>query len=153
MQIKLKIFSWDIKLSKFVYNRLKSSHIQRLTLFTNFLMYIVIVYLMFHDRFALFLALILWYTSLVLQKIFYRPRPYFYLNIDLQTTTPKEHSFPSSHTMVSIGLFLAYHQFPLSYLLLIIPFLRVITLRHWLSDILITTILCVASYIVIKWPF
>lgn len=146
MRIELKVFNWDVKLSKFIYEHLGESTIQKLTLITNILMCIVILYLILYDRFALILALILWSLSLILQRIFYRPRPYLYLNVDLQTSSPKNHSFPSSHTMVSIGLFLAYHHLTISYLLWVIPFLRVLTLRHWLSDILMTIALCVSFY-------
>jgi len=153
MQLPLKVFSWDVKLSKLIYKYLGKSVMQLLSLFTNILMCMIILYLVFYDRSALILTLVLWILSLVLQRIFYRPRPYLYLNVDLQTTTPKNHSFPSSHTMISIGLFLAYHHLPISYLLWIIPFLRVFTLRHWLSDILITILLCIVPYPVLNWLF
>jgi len=48
---------------------------------------------------ALLLGLI--FGNIILKNVIARPRPYIYRDVDLLINTPKDHSFPSGHTMAS----------------------------------------------------
>lgn len=55
------------------------------------------------------------------------------------------YSFPSIHTVISILLILFFHN-TFFYILLIVPILRIISLRHWISDIIYSIILSFPIY-------
>ncbi|MFP3317061.1 MAG: hypothetical protein RXN79_01485, partial [Candidatus Nanopusillus sp.] len=55
----------------------------------------------------------------------------------------ENHSFPSEHTIIATLSFIITGNI----LVLIAPILRIITLKHWLSDALFSIILSIVFYI------
>ncbi|MEM0379271.1 MAG: phosphatase PAP2 family protein [Nanopusillaceae archaeon] len=91
-----------------------------------------------------------WITPNILQKLFNRERPYYFFKIEINYKTPPYRSFPSSHTFLSILIFLTMYKAKVNPILAIlifsIPILRIISLQHWFSDIVFSIALSTMLY-------
>ena len=111
--------------------------LEELNFITDFIVYVILFILVITRHFiSIPLAIIVYESSVFIQRFFERKRPYEVFNIIHSNYSAKGHSFPSSHSAVSIFLLLYYFNLPVIWILIIVPILRIITLNHWLTDIL-----------------
>ncbi len=92
--------------------------------------------------------LALYIFNIIIQNLFRRPRPYIFSNIIYNT--PAEKSFPSSHTLISILMFICFNRIPFIYLILLVPIFRVLALQHWISDIILTILFYIPIFILFR---
>jgi len=155
--MNLPIFNVDLKISKKIYEfylrnctRL-DCFLENINFLTDVLFYSVLFSLYFiASKFCVVIAVVFYKIVSLLQKRFSRKRPYEFFNIEHINYSSKGHSFPSSHSAVAILIFLLYSSIPLSWLLITIPILRIISLNHWLSDVVAGILLALAVFVLLK---
>lgn len=134
----MKIFHFDIFLSKKIAERFNNKQLKLLSDISDIL-------LLFYCFIAIFISLknviyilIGWAIPNILQKLFIKERPYSFFKINIYYKSPRYNSLPSSHTFLSIFLFFSILKVNLflALFILIIPILRILSLQHWFSDII-----------------
>lgn len=99
---------------------------------------------------------VIWFLFVFVQNNITRKRPYVFYNKDFGSRTPSDHSFPSTHTILSIfyvivSLILVKEKVLMySFIILssIVPILRITSLQHWLSDVLSGAVFSIVVYLV-----
>jgi len=140
-----KIFMIDYKISEFFYKKLKDK--LNLVYIIDAISYLInlsfIFYIIFFINFSyIFLFAISTAITYLLKLIFNRKRPYYYFDKRFAILVYENHSFPSEHTIISVLSFIITGNI----LVLISPILRIITLKHWLSDAIFSIILSIVFY-------
>jgi hypothetical protein len=140
-----KIFMIDYKISEFFYKKF----MDRLTIvyIIDVISYLInlsfIFYIIFFINFSyIFLFSISTAITYLLKLIFNRKRPYYYFDKRFAILVYENHSFPSEHTIIAILSFIITGNI----LVLITPILRIVTLKHWLSDAIFSIILSFVFY-------
>jgi hypothetical protein len=135
----------DYKISEFFYKKL----IDRLGIvyIIDAISYLInlffISYIVFLINFSyIFLFIISTSITYLLKLIFNRKRPYYFFDKRFAILVYENHSFPSEHTIIAILSFIITGNI----LVLVSPILRIITLKHWLSDAIFSTILSFVFY-------
>jgi hypothetical protein len=141
-----KMFMIDYKISEFFYKKLRDR--LNLVYTIDAISYLInlsfIFYIIFFINFSyIFLFAISTAITYLLKLIFNRKRPYYYFDKRFAILVYENHSFPSEHTIISILSFIITRNV----LVLITPILRIITLKHWLSDAIFSIILSFVFYI------
>ena len=140
-----KMFMIDYKISEFFYKKLRDR--LNLVYAIDAISYLInlsfIFYIIFFINFSyIFLFAISTAITYLLKLIFNRKRPYYYFDKRFAILVYENHSFPSEHTIISILSFIITGNV----LVLITPILRIITLKHWLSDAIFSIILSFVFY-------
>jgi len=141
-----KMFMIDYKISEFFYKKLKDK--LNFVYIIDAISYLInlsfIFYIIFFINFSyIFLFAISTAITYLLKLIVNRKRPYYYFDKRFAILVYENHSFPSEHTIISILSFIITGNV----LVLITPILRIITLKHWLSDAVFSIILSIIFYI------
>ena len=141
-----KMFMIDYKISEFFYKKLKDK--LNFVYIIDAISYLInlsfIFYIIFFINFSyIFLLAISTAITYLLKLIVNRKRPYYYFDKRFAILVYENHSFPSEHTIISILSFIITRNV----LVLITPILRIITLKHWLSDAIFSIILSFVFYI------
>jgi hypothetical protein len=141
-----KMFMIDYKISEFFYKKLKDK--LNFVYIIDAISYLInlsfIFYIIFFINFNyIFLFAISTAITYLLKLIVNRKRPYYYFDKRFAILVYENHSFPSEHTIISILSFIITGNV----LVLIAPILRIITLKHWLSDAIFSIILSFVFYI------
>jgi len=141
-----KMFIVDYKISEFFYKKF----MDRLTIvyIIDIISYLInlffIFYIIFFINFGyIFLFIISTTITYLLKLIVNRKRPYYFFDKRFAILVYENHSFPSEHTVIAILSFIITGNI----LVLISPILRIITLKHWLSDAIFSIILSFVFYI------
>jgi hypothetical protein len=140
------MFMIDYKISEFFYKKLKDK--LNFVYIIDAISYLInlsfIFYIIFFINFSyIFLFAISTAITYLLKLIVNRKRPYYYFDKRFAILVYENHSFPSEHTIISILSFIITRNV----LVLITPILRIITLKHWLSDAIFSIIFSFAFYI------
>jgi len=140
-----KMFMIDYKISEFFYKKLKDK--LNFVYIIDAISYLInlsfILYIIFFINFSyIFLFAIFTAITYLLKLIFNRKRPYFFFDKRFAILVYENHSFPSEHTIIAILSFIITGNI----LVLIAPILRIITLKHWLSDAIFSIILSFVFY-------
>ena len=141
-----KMFMIDYKISEFFYIKLKDklSFVYIIDLISYLINLFFIFYIIFFINFSyIFLFTIFTAITYLLKLIVNRKRPYYYFDKRFAILVYENHSFPSEHTIVAILSFIITRNI----LVLVTPILRIITLKHWLSDAIFSIILSFVLYI------
>jgi hypothetical protein len=140
-----KMFIVDYKISEFFYKKF----MDRLTIvyIIDIISYLInlffIFYIIFFINFGyIFLFIISTTITYLLKLIVNRKRPYYFFDKRFAILVYENHSFPSEHTIIAILSFIITGNI----LVLISPILRIITLKHWLSDAIFSIILSIVFY-------
>ena len=140
-----KMFIVDYKISEFFYKKF----MDRLTIvyIIDTISYLInlffIFYIIFFINFGyIFLFIISTTITYLLKLIVNRKRPYYFFDKRFAILVYENHSFPSEHTIIAILSFIITGNI----LVLISPILRIITLKHWLSDAIFSIILSIVFY-------
>jgi hypothetical protein len=135
----------DYKISEFFYKKF----MDRLTIvyIIDTISYLInlffIFYIIFFINFGyIFLFIISTTITYLLKLIVNRKRPYYFFDKRFAILVYENHSFPSEHTIIAILSFIITGNI----LVLISPILRIITLKHWLSDAIFSIILSIVFY-------
>jgi membrane-associated phospholipid phosphatase len=141
-----KMFMIDYKISEFFYKKLKDK--LNFVYIIDAISYLInlsfIFYIIFFINFSyIFLFAISTAITYLLKLIVNRKRPYYYFDKRFAILVYENHSFPSEHTVIATLSFIITGNI----LVLIAPTLRVITLKHWLSDALFSVILSFIFYL------
>jgi len=147
-----KMFMIDYKISEFFYKKLKDK--LNFVYIIDAISYLInlsfIFYIIFFINFSyIFLFAISTAITYLLKLIVNRKRPYYYFDKRFAILVYENHSFPSEHTIISILSFIITRNV----LVLITPILRIITLKHWLSDAIFSITLSIVFYIVFDFIF
>ena len=148
-----KMFIIDYKISEFFYKKLKDK--LNFVYIIDAISYLInlsfIFYIIFFINFSyIFLFAISTAITYLLKLIVNRKRPYYYyFDKRFAILVYENHSFPSEHTIISILSFIITRNV----LVLITPILRIITLKHWLSDAIFSITLSIVFYIVFDFIF
>jgi hypothetical protein len=140
-----KMFMIDYKISEFFYKKLmdRLDIVYTIDAISYLINISFISYILFFINFGyIFLFIISTTITYLLKLIFNRKRPYYYFDKRFAILVYENHSFPSEHTIIAILSFIITGNM----LLLITPILRIITLKHWLSDAIFTIILSFVFY-------
>jgi len=140
-----KMFMIDYKISEFFYKKLmdRLDIVYTIDAISYLINISFISYILFFINFSyVFLFIISTTITYLLKLIFNRKRPYYYFDKRFAVLVYENHSFPSEHTIIAILSFIITGNM----LLLITPILRIITLKHWLSDAIFTIILSFVFY-------
>jgi len=140
-----KMFMIDYKISEFFYKKLmnKLDIVYIIDIISYLINLYFISYILFFINFSyIFLFIIFTIITYLLKLIFNRKRPYYFFDKRFAILVYENHSFPSEHTIIAILSFIITGNI----LLLITPILRIITLKHWLSDALFSIILSSVFY-------
>ncbi|MFP3132292.1 MAG: phosphatase PAP2 family protein [Candidatus Nanopusillus sp.] len=141
-----KMFMIDYKISEFFYKKLMSrlAIVYIIDAISHLINLSFIFYIVFFINFSyIFLFAISTAITYLLKLIVNRKRPYYYFDKRFAILVYENHSFPSEHTIIAILSFIITGNV----LVLITPILRIITLKHWLSDALFSIILSIILYI------
>jgi len=141
-----KIFTIDYKISEFFYKRLKDrlNFVYTIDAISYLINLSFILYIIFFINFSyIFLFIISTAITYLLKLIVNRKRPYYYFDKRFAILVYENHSFPSEHTVIATLSFIITGNI----LVLIAPTLRIITLKHWLSDALFSVILSFIFYL------
>ena len=141
-----KIFMIDYKISEFFYKKLMNrlSIVYIIDLISYLINLFFVSYIIFFINFSyIFLFAISTAITYLLKLIVNRKRPYYYFDKRFAILVYENHSFPSEHTIISILSFITTRNV----LVLITPILRIITLKHWLSDAIFSITLSIIFYI------
>ena len=115
------------------------------SLISYIILLIYIVYILFINIKLFIYLLIISIFFYIIKNFVKKERP-----IDLftneRTILFDNYSFPSIHTIISIIIFLIYYKNILFYPLLLVPILRILSLRHWISDIIYSIIISIILY-------
>jgi len=140
-----KMFMIDYKISEFFYKKL----MDRLAIvyIIDSISYLInlsfILYIVFSINFSyIFLFIISTTITYLLKLIFNRKRPYYFFDKRFAILVYENHSFPSEHTIIAILSFIITGDI----LVLVTPILRIITLKHWLSDAIFSIALSFVFY-------
>jgi len=167
--MQLRISKLDLAVSKFIVENIKVKHLILINKIVNPTMYLVSFYLFLkYVLFSLNLVDFFYfiYTSLsyilierLFKRFFRRPRPFYffkleelkveYFGLGRKNRNKNLDSFPSSHTLYSVMIFLYFfinRGEYISILLLLIPIFRVFGQKHWISDILFSIFLSLIFY-------
>ena len=140
-----KMFMIDYKISEFFYKKLmdRLDIVYTIDAISYLINLSFISYILFFINFSyIFLFIISTTITYLLKLIFNRKRPYYFFDKRFAILVYENHSFPSEHTIIAILSFIITGNM----LLLITPILRIITLKHWLSDAIFTIILSFVFY-------
>jgi hypothetical protein len=140
-----KMFMIDYKISEFFYKKLmdRLDIVYTIDAISYLINLSFISYILFFINFSyIFLFIISTTITYLLKLIFNRKRPYYYFDKRFAILVYENHSFPSEHTIIAFLSFIITGNM----LLLITPILRIITLKHWLSDAIFTIILSFVFY-------
>jgi hypothetical protein len=140
-----KIFIIDYKISEYFYKKLKDRlvFVYIIDLISYLINLYFILYIVFFIDFSyIFLFIISTAITYLLKLIFSRKRPYYFFDKRFAILVYENHSFPSEHTIIAILSFIITGNI----LVLITPILRIITIKHWLSDVLFSIILSYIFY-------
>jgi len=139
------MFMIDYKISEFFYKKL----MDRLAIvyIIDSISYLInlsfILYIVFSINFSyIFLFIISTTITYLLKLIFNRKRPYYFFDKRFAILVYENHSFPSEHTIIAILSFIITGDI----LVLVTPILRIITLKHWLSDAIFSIALSFVFY-------
>jgi membrane-associated phospholipid phosphatase len=140
-----KIFIIDYKISEYSYKKLKDKLM--LVYIIDVISYLINLYFILHIVFFIdfsyvFLFIISTAITYLLKLIFNRKRPYYFFDKRFAILVHENHSFPSEHTIIATFSFIITGNI----LVLITPILRIITIKHWLSDVLFSIILSYIFY-------
>jgi len=140
-----KMFMIDYKISEFFYKKLKDKLV--LVYVIDAISYLInlsfIFYIIFSVNFSyIFLFAISTAITYLLKLIFNRKRPYYFFDKRFAILVYENHSFPSEHTIIAVLSFIITGNI----LVLVTPILRIITLKHWLSDAIFSIILSFVFY-------
>ncbi|NAZ25927.1 MAG: phosphatase PAP2 family protein [Nanoarchaeota archaeon] len=140
-----KIFMIDYKISEFFYKKLKDK--LNFVYIIDAISYLInlsfIFYIIFFINFSyIFLFAISTAITYLLKLIVNRKRPYYYFDKRFAILVYENHSFPSEHAIIAILSFIITGNI----LVLITPILRIVTLKHWLSDAIFSIILSFVFY-------
>ena len=141
-----KIFMIDYEISEFFYKKLKDkiNFVYIIDAISYLINLSFIFYIIFFINFSyIFLFAISTAITYLLKLIVNRKRPYYYFDKRFAILVYEDHSLPSEHTIISILSFIITRNV----LVLIAPILRIITLKHWLSDAIFSIILSFVFYI------
>ncbi|MFP3167181.1 MAG: phosphatase PAP2 family protein [Candidatus Nanopusillus sp.] len=140
-----KMFMIDYKISEFFYKKLmdRLAIIYIIDAISYLINLFFISYIIFFINFSYIFLFIISATIIYLLKlIFNRKRPYYFFDKRFAILVYENHSFPSGHTIIAILSFIITGNI----LVLITPILRIITLKHWLSDAVFSIILSFIFY-------
>ena len=140
-----KIFMIDYKISEFFYKKLmdRLGIVYIIDAISYLINLFFISYIVFFINFIyIFLFIISTTITYLLKLIFNRKRPYYFFDKRFAILVYENHSFPSEHTIIAILSFIITGNI----LVLISPILRIITLKHWLSDAIFSIILSFVFY-------
>jgi len=140
-----KMFMIDYKISEFFYEKLmdRLDIVYIIDAISHLINLFFIFYIIFFINFSyIFLFTISTAITYLLKLIVNRKRPYYYFDKRFAILVYENHSFPSEHTIVAILSFIITGNI----LVLITPILRIITLKHWLSDAIFSIILSFVFY-------
>jgi len=140
-----KIFMIDYKISEFFYKKLmdRLGIVYIIDVISYLINLFFILYIVFFINFSyIFLFIISTTITYLLKLIFNRKRPYHFFDKRFAILVYENHSFPSEHTIIAILSFIITGNI----LVLISPILRIITLKHWLSDAIFSIILSFVFY-------
>jgi hypothetical protein len=139
------MFMIDYKISEFFYKKLmdRLDIVYTIDAISYLINLSFISYILFFINFSyIFLFIISTTITYLLKLIFNRKRPYYYFDKRFAILVYENHSFPSEHTIIAILSFIITGNI----LVLISPILRIITLKHWLSDAIFSIILSIVFY-------
>ncbi len=137
MVIKLEITTFEKRFSLFIARKIRGKKVLfALSILSDLLLWFesLIVLLKYGVKEIIWLIL-LWNLFVFIQKAFNRERPYVLLNLSLPYDTPINNSFPSSHTALSFAIYSILGG-DIFWISLLIAALRVLSLQHWLLDVL-----------------
>ena len=140
-----KMFMIDYKISEFFYKKLmdRLGIVYIIDAISYLINLFFISYIVFFINFSyIFLFIISTTITYLLKLIFNRKRPYHFFDKRFAILVYENHSFPSEHTIIAILSFIITGNI----LVLISPILRIITLKHWLSDAIFSIILSFVFY-------
>jgi len=140
-----KMFMIDYKISEFFYKKLRDK--LNLVYIIDAISYLINLSFVFYIIFFINLSYIFLFAistaiTYLLKLIFNRKRPYYYFDKRFSILVYENHSLPSEHTIISVLSFIITGNI----LVLISPILRIITLKHWLSDAICSIILSIVFY-------
>jgi len=141
-----KMFMIDYKISEFFYKKFmdRLSIVYIIDTISYLINLFFIFYIIFLINFGyIFLFIISTTITYLLKLIVNRKRPYYFFDKRFAILVYENHSFPSEHTIIAILSFIITGNI----LVLISPILRIITLKHWLSDAIFSIILSFVLYI------
>ena len=145
-QISLnKMFMIDYKISEFFYKKLmdRLDIVYIIDAISHLINLFFISYIVFFINFSyIFLFIISTAITYLLKLTFNRKRPYYFFDKRFAILVYENHSFPSEHTIISILSFIITRNI----LVLVTPILRIITLKHWLSDAIFSIIFSFVFY-------
>ncbi len=140
-----KMFIIDYKISEYFYKKLKDKLmlVYIIDAFSYLINLYFILYIIFFIDFGyIFLFIISTAITYLLKLIFSRKRPYYFFDKRFAILVHENHSFPSEHTIIATLSFIITGNI----LALITPILRIITIKHWLSDVAFSIILSFVFY-------
>ncbi|MGC9132841.1 MAG: phosphatase PAP2 family protein [Nanopusillaceae archaeon] len=129
-----------------IYLRTNSKERFLFSLLSYIILLIFLFYLIFINIKSLLFSIFIIFITYILKEIIKKKRP-IDLFTDERTIFFDNYSFPSIHTVLSIFLIIIYHNNIVFFILLIIPILRIISLRHWISDIIYSSLLLIPFYL------
>jgi len=140
-----KMFMIDYKISEFFYNKLRDK--LNIVYVIDTISYLInlsfVLYIIFLINFSyIFLFIISTALTYLLKLIVNRKRPYYYFDKRFAILVYENHSFPSEHTVIATLSFIITGNI----LVFIAPIIRIITLKHWLSDAIFSIILSFGFY-------
>jgi len=141
-----KMFMIDYKISELFYKKLmdRLDIVYMIDVISYLINLYFISYILFFINFSyIFLFIISTVITYLLKLIFNRKRPYYFFDKRFHILVYENHSFPSEHTVIAILSFIITGNI----LVLVTPILRIITLKHWLSDAIFSIILSIIFYI------
>jgi len=141
-----KMFMIDYKISEFFYRKLRNrlNLVYIIDAISHLVNLSFIFYIIFFINFRyFFLFIISTAITYLLKLISNRKRPYYYFDKRFAILVYENHSFPSEHTIIATLSFIITGNI----LVLIAPILRIVTLKHWLSDALFSIILSIIFYL------
>jgi len=140
------IFIFDYKVSQFFYEKLKGNItlVYILDSISYFIDIAFVVYILIFINFNyIFLFIFVTIITYVLKIIIKRKRPFYFFDESFSALVYKNHSFPSEHTAFATLSFLITLN-PISILPAI---LRILTLKHWLSDVIFSILMSSFIYL------
>lgn len=148
----MNIYNFDIKISERILKTFKTEKLKYFSLFSDFLLLFYCIFLIYISLQNVIFIFLGWIIPNILQKFFKKERPYSFFKLNINYDTPKERSFPSSHTFLAMFLFFRIVKIHLilAILIIIIPVLRILSLQHWFSDVIFSIMLSSIFYIFIS---
>jgi hypothetical protein len=116
------------------------------SLLSYIILLIFLFYLVFINIKLFIFSIFIIFITYILKEIIKKKRPIDFFT-DERTIFFDNYSFPSIHTVLSIFLIIVYYNNIIFLTLLIVPILRIISLRHWISDIIYSSFLSIPFYL------